>query len=243
MSSRFYCGDQPLVTGQRIDLPAEESRHLLKTMRGRVGDRLVVFGGGRQYAAELVATDGKRATVELGEQVSGPAEPQIQMTFLVPWIKGGKTEFLIQKLTELGAARVIVFQARREVAKGDDSKIDRLARIALEACKQCERVTVPEISTAASIKTAFESAAGDPGARFILHERDGSRTLTATLAALPAPRESVIFASGPEGGWHPEELAEMGDDVVSVTMGPRILRAETAPLVAAAAVLAFAGEI
>lgn len=242
MSSRFYAGDQPLATGQRIDLPIEESRHLLKTMRARVGERLVVFGGGRQYAAELVNADGKLATVELRELVPGPPETCISMTFLVPWIKGGKTDFLVQKLTELGAARIVVFQARREVAKGDTSKIDRLARIALEACKQCERITVPQISAADSLKAAIDVAGVANENCYILHERENAQSLGQALAALPEIPGEIAFASGPEGGWHPDELRELDGPVKYVTMGPRILRAETAPLVAAAATLFYAGE-
>lgn len=243
MSSRFYAGDQPLATGQRLDLPIEESRHLLKTMRARVGERLIVFGGGRQYAAELVDANGKLATVVLGESVPGPPEPRISMKFLVPWIKGGKTDFLVQKLTELGAARIIVFQARREVAKGDDSKVDRLARIALEACKQCERITVPQISAADSVKAAFEAAGVAHRNCFILHERKNSQSLGHALTALTKVPGAIAFASGPEGGWHPDELSELEESVQYVTMGRRILRAETAPLVAAAAMLFYAGEV
>jgi len=166
------------------------------------------------------------------------------MHFALPWIKGGKTEFLVQKLTELGAAGVMVYHARREVARGDDSKIERLARVAIEACKQCERVDVPQISSAASLEAAVRRYEQQvPGGfKWLLHERQGQRLLSQAFAAAAQPIASVFIASGPEGGFHPEEIEPVADAMEFISLGPRILRAETAPLAAAAAVLALSGN-
>lgn len=241
MSSRYYCGDQVLEPGTTIELPADESRHLLKTMRARTGDSLVVFGSRGQFAATLHAMAGSSAVVQLHESLPCPPSPAIAVTFLVPWIKGGKTEFVAQKLTELGAHRIIVFHAAREVAKGDDAKIDRLRRVIIEACKQCERCDVPPVETAANIGAAFALSGPAPG--ILLHERQGSRALSDWLKHEGSGLSSVTVASGPEGGWDERDLATLPVATSFVHLGQRILRAETAPLAAAAAIQALTGDM
>lgn len=244
MIPRVYCGDQPLANADEVTLDAEESRHLLKTLRMRAGDELVVFDGTMQRAAEIIAAEKNQARVRLGEAVPAPPPASVAMHFALPWIKGGKTEFLVQKLTELGAAGVMVYHARREVARGDDSKIERLARVAVEACKQCERVDVPQISSAASLEAAVRQYEQQVpgGLKWLLHERQGQRLLSQAFVAAAQPVSAVFIASGPEGGFHPEEIEPVADDVEFISLGQRILRAETAPLAAAAAVLALSGN-
>jgi len=243
VSTRYYYGEAVANAGDVISLPAEESRHLLKTMRGRTGDRIVVFGAGRQFSAELTGVDGSLAVVTLMDPVPASAPPSVAMAFAIPWIKGGKTEFLIQKLTEIGASEMIIFQARREVARGDDSKLDRLVRVALEACKQCERIDVPTIKLASSLSKAIDASGMIlPAQTFLLHERT-EVLLGSAYNSLHGRPAKVLFASGPEGGWHPEEVEEVQSRVTLVSLGPRILKAETAPLVAASAMLAFSGDL
>lgn len=231
--------------GSEVKLPAEESRHLLKVMRARTGDKLVIFGASGQFEAELTGTaDRRTALVRVGQAVSAPSPSAVHMTFIVPWIKGGKTELLVQKLTELGVSQITVFQARRDVVRGDDSKLDRLQRVALEACKQCERVDVPQIVFAADIVTAVErNDQTPPENRFLLHERQGENLFGQLVPTAVSRSKNIVVASGPEGGWHPDEVEALKDRVVLTSLGDRILRAETAPIAAAAVVLATAGEL
>lgn len=248
MTTRYYCGTIPLAPGADVQLSVEESRHLLKVMRGRPGDQVIVFGDGGQYSALISSTGDKGSTAILNviEAVAGPQPPSVRMTFLIPWIKGGKTDFVVQKLTELGVFGITIFQAEREVARGDESKLDRLRRVALEACKQCERIDVPKMQLATSLSAAVQLAPDVPlENRFLLHEREDATRLTSVAAPVirKSPSPNVLFASGPEGGWHSQELNTVDGLITFVSLGPRILRAETAPLVAAAAVLALAGDI
>lgn len=248
MTTRYYCGDMPLAPGADVQLSLEESRHLLKVMRARAGDQVIVFGDGGQYSAVITSAGdrGSTATLKVIEAVAGPPPPSVRMTFLIPWIKGGKTDFVVQKLTELGVFAITIFQAEREVARGDESKLDRLRKVALEACKQCERIHVPRMRLAPSLSAAVHLASDIPlGNRFLLHEREGDTRLTSGVAPVlkQSPTPNILFASGPEGGWHPQELITIREQITFVSLGPRILRAETAPLVAAAAVLALAGDI
>jgi 16S rRNA (uracil1498-N3)-methyltransferase len=214
-------------------------------MRARPGDEIIVFGDNGQFAATLTGTtDRGIATLVVGDHVQGPPPSSVDMTFAVPWIKGGKTELLVQKLTELGASRIIAFQARREVVKGDDSKIDRLKRVALEACKQCERVDVPVIEIAPGLIAAIEACDEIPvGSRLMLHERQGHNLLGCLVLPALEVSQKIMIASGPEGGWHPEEVQAVANKIVVASLGQRILRAETAPIAAAAAVLTLAGEL
>ncbi len=245
MTSRYYCGSTPMTPGARVELSDEESRHLLKVMRAQTGDSIVVFGDEGQFSATVVGPGTARsAVVIIGDPVPGARPPAVQMTFLIPWIKGGKTDLVVQKLTEIGACGMIVFQSEREVARGDDSKLDRLRRVALEACKQCERVDMPKIESAGSLRLGVDMAPDIPRKnRFLLHERN-TVTLLSTVAAPALGHSSrILFASGPEGGWHDRELESVEELMLAVSLGPRILRAETAPIVAASAMLTLAGEI
>lgn len=245
MTARYYSGDRQLESGLEIELTADESGHLIKSMRGTVGDQVIVFGAGRQFEAEVVAIAGKtRAVVRINDELPATSPPSITLTVLMPWIKGGKTELVVQKLTELGVARMIVFQARREVARGDEGKVERLRRISLEACKQCERTDLPAVEQGGTLPQALELCGEVPVSnRFLLHERlDGNRISTISSQAL-ASNPAAVIAVGPEGGWHPEELDAVKDIMTPVSLGPRILRAETAPIVAVAALLAISGNI
>ena len=218
---------------------------MVKIMRMRNGDVTEVFGKGGLFTASILDAVASGAVVQLGSCLAEVPLPSLNLTVAVPWIKGGKTEQVIQKLTELGVQRIVVFQARREVAKGDDSKVDRLRKVALEACKQCERTQLPELNSASSIADAIARTDGiSRDGYLILHEREGSIGLVqaARLTGLDAGT-GYFIASGPEGGWHPEELADITQTIHYVGMGKRILRAETAPIVAVSALLGLAGEL
>lgn len=245
MTSRFYCGDTSLQEGQQLELPKEESRHFLKTLRGKVGDTLVVFGGGSQYRATVTGVADGRTQVQLLSPEPFPAPPSVRVTCLIPWIKGGKTDFLVQKLTELGAAGIGIFNATRDVAKGDDTKLDRLTRIALEACKQCERVDVPSLFTATSLAAALEkTGCSSANPAQVLHERAGQALLSSVFSEMKSDPSDIVLASGPEGGWDPRDLDPVPQSAMRyISLGPRILRAETAPIAALSAILALSGDI
>lgn len=257
MAERFHCPDTPLALGALIELGEDESHHLLRVMRARTGQPLRVFSAGREFAAVLDHVNGRRAVARLESEITPPPPPAFHMTFALPWLKGGRTEILIQKLTELGAASFVIFAARREVARPEASKLDRLGRTAVEACKQCERADPPAVTLAAGLREALEAFPCGPERRLVLAERrhPEGRLLSQALAALadpaapvsaadaPGARGRLLVASGPEGGFHPEEMALAESLATPVSLGPRILRAETAPLAAAAAILAAGGDL
>lgn len=246
MSTRFYySGETVLSPGVLVELDADESRHLLKVMRATVGDPLIVFGRGGQFHATLQEKiSANRALISVSDPIESPPGPSIQVTMLVPWIKGGKTEWVIQKLTELGAANIVVFQATREVARGDADKLQRLRRVAVEACKQCERSAVPSVILAGTLAEAVDACSEiPPESRYILHERIQGQRLSQAVREQLTENRPIMLASGPEGGWDPDEIAAVGEGATLVSLGPVILRAETAPVAAMAALLALVGDI
>src|SRR5690606_13456327 len=105
----------------------------------------------------------------------------------------------------LNAHRLIIFQARREVVKGDQSKIGRLRKVALEACKQCERNELPEVIYLAGLKEAIAACASIPVSnRFLLHERHTDDMFSSLVGEGLKVSPNIVVASGPEGGWHPD---------------------------------------
>ncbi len=256
MADRFHVPAAQLASDTIIDLGDEESHHLLRVMRARVGHELRVFAAGREFEAVLHEVRDRRATVLLGRQITPPARPVFRMTFVLPWLKGGRTESVIQKLTELGAAGFVVFAARREVARPDVDKLDRLMRTAVEACKQCERADPPSVELAGGLAEGLGCRDVTRERRLVLAEREPSgMLLSQALSRLTAGRSpgepgggigqggDVLIASGPEGGFHPDELTAVDGLALRVSLGPRILRAETAPVAAAAVILAAGGDL
>lgn len=253
MTERFHVPDAPFASGVSVELGEEESHHLLRVMRARVGHELRVFGDGKEYEAVLKAVNGRRAAVLLGKEVIPPPAPAFEMTFVLPWLKGGRTETVIQKLTELGAAGFIVFAARREVARPEADKLDRLRRTAVEACKQCERADPPTVELAGGLAEGLSMREVPRERRLVLAERDPAGLLLSqallrlkegdSSAGESDSRGKVLVGSGPEGGFHPDELVRADDLAVRVSLGPRILRAETAPVAAAAVILAAGRDL
>lgn len=246
MSDRFHIGAVQVNSGERVELCPEESRHLLRVMRARAGAVVGLFGGGREYQARLCG-EGSPAVLEIISEIPALPEPGISVTAAIPWIKGGRTELVIQKLTELGVHGFIVFHALREVVRADTGKLMRLRRVVLEACKQSGRANVPLVVEAADLVDVFQSAGIGPGASFLLHEQERVLLFTDALRAAgvgPGGKSPpILVASGPEGGLDPAETGRAREHCTPVTLGARILRAETAPVAAMVAALAVAGEM
>lgn len=246
MTERYYSEHSIPEAGTLCRLENEEAHHLVKVMRARPGQSVRIFHAGRECTAVFVGTEGRAALLEVGRPVHPPAPPSVNLAFGLPWIKGGRTESVLQKLTELGASAFTIFHARREVVKGNDGKLDRLRRVVLEACKQSERADVPTINEQKSLDEVIIQSALPLERVFLLHERHGQQLLSdavrrLTTATTDAP--SVLVLSGPEGGFDPLEVSSVEGKAQLVSLGPRILRAETAPVAAAAVILSAFGDI
>jgi 16S rRNA (uracil1498-N3)-methyltransferase len=235
---RLYLPPASLEGGRAL-LPPEARHYLVEVLRLPPGAELEVFDGrGGRYRARL---DEGREAVSLGpREDAGGAGAEV--TLLLALAKGEKVDLVVQKATELGVARVVPFAAERSVVRLDGAKGEERAarwrRIAEEAARQCGRADVPLV--AAPLPLAAALAAVPPGAAAVVFHPGGAR-----LGAL-APSAGGAYAAvvGPEGGLTDGEVAACeAAGAVRVSLGPRVLRAETAAIVAVALLQARFGDL
>ena len=212
------------LTQQTVTLTADEARHLRDVLRLKAGDEVYVFDGeGHEFRCAVSKTARDTAELRIEAEVE-PAKPesQLQLNLCVALLKGEKFDLVVQKATELGVRRVTPLITRyadihlRDAADAA-KRVARWQRIALEAAKQSGRAFVPEIS----LPVAFDAI--EMGVMF--SERGGE-----PLETLPASN-TITALVGSEGGWSDEELASArARDFHMITLGGRILRAETAAI-------------
>ena len=178
-------------------------------------------------------------------QASHPSEtePRQDMTLFMALPKSDKMEFVMQKSVELGVRKIVPFLSKNCVSRPDktDKKVERWRKIAVEAAKQCGRGYLPEVTAVMNADEAFRLAAESGTALFFYeHETRGLRDTLENRGV----SDTVSLVIGPEGGFAPEEVQKARDaGLVSVSLGTRILRCETAPVAALAAVLYAGGNM
>ena len=225
------------VTAGQLD--KEDARHASRVLRLKAGDEITALSDGARYRARIAQLTDNPAPVELLQALPANESP-LSITLYQGLPKAEKLEFLAQKLTELGVARLTRVRMARSVAKGEgDRRAERLERIAREAVKQCRRARVMEISPVLSWKEALSDMAKREV--MIVPWEDASSTRMRDLfAAFPQARDIGILV-GPEGGISSEEISEC--PARPVPLGPRILRAETAAVTAAALAMGLWGDV
>lgn len=246
---RFFIEQDAVSVGSNTQLGREESHHLRDVLRLRCGNQVRVFCNGREFTAIVKDTQGEQVSVLVTGECDAVTPPRITVHAVVPLLKGGHTEEIAHRLTELGVASIGLFRAQRAVVELTPARTDRMRRVVMAACKQCRRADLPDVTTHASLCQAIDAHGLAPPWSIILYEQEHALRLTEALArtglgeAPPQSQETILLASGPEGGFTDDEIAAVQDRTTLVGMGPRILRAETAPVVAVAAILALAREI
>ena len=236
---RFFIRPEDICQGEAL-LSPEDGAHLCRVLRRRAGDRISLCDGqGMDYLAEIAEARPEQTRVRILESRPSRTEPSVQATLYAGLSKGERFDFLIQKAAELGAARVTPFTSRYCVVRLEErdkaKKQARMQKIALEACKQSLRSRVMEIGPILTFEQAVEEAAQYPCPLF-LYEKENKRSLSAVLRS--GGRGPFAAVSGPEGGFSPEEAAFAASrGLHSGSVGPRILRCETAPLAALCAVM------
>ncbi|HEX9140397.1 MAG TPA: 16S rRNA (uracil(1498)-N(3))-methyltransferase [Steroidobacteraceae bacterium] len=223
-------------------LPRSASDHLLKVLRLRPGAELTLFDGrGGEYAARLISAARGAARIAVGEQSPIERESPLAVTLLQGLARGERMDLIVQKATELGARAIVPLLTERSVVRLDASQTaKRLAHwqaIAIGACEQCGRNRLPQIGPLTELSRVGELQLA--GARLVL-EPNGRETLPGAIAGCT----EVALLIGPEGGLSDAEVeAALDDDFVPCRLGPRVLRAETAPLAALAALQLLAGDL
>jgi 16S rRNA (uracil1498-N3)-methyltransferase len=227
-------------------LIGDQAAHLARVLRAQPGQVFDVVANGFLHRAEVLTVADDRVTFALGEELE--AETALPVHMLLSVIKFDHYEWGIEKLTELGVERITPVLARRtekHLAHAAEKRVERWRRIALEASKQSRRTTLPEIDAPQSLKAAL--ALADAPHKLLLAETEEDNTLAAALTSLTADNgpdaernRALTLAFGPEGGWAPEELQQIiAAGFAPVTLGPRILRAETAAIAALSICSAF----
>ncbi|WP_346837962.1 16S rRNA (uracil(1498)-N(3))-methyltransferase [Microbulbifer sp. SAOS-129_SWC] len=236
---RIYSAE-PLAGRDAVELDENASRHLVKVLRLAPGRPLVLFdGSGGEYRAELLES-GKRARVQLGDFTADDRESPLALTLAIGISRGDRFDWVIQKATELGVARIQpLFTERCEVKLSGDrlqKKLGHWRQIAVSACEQCARNRVPEIAEPQKF-THFLQQPPAVDLQLVLHHRTDKQ-----LRDLETERgrpQSALLLVGPEGGLSQAEIdAALAQSFAPLRLGPRVLRTETAP-VAALSVLQY----
>lgn len=223
-----------MLDANPVVLEGELCRHISRVLRLGPGDSLTLCNGrGSEYAAVIRIADNHSITVEItGMTDSSPlcATPAITLIQGLP--KGDKLDLIVQKATELGVSDIVVYQAARSIVRISPPQVEpRIARwrkIAAEAARQSERTTIPTIELAENIEDALRM--GTRSVNLMLLERERDRRLRDMLGNLPPPADIALLV-GPEGGFTESEAAIAGQNgFAPLSLGPRILRTETAGL-------------
>ena len=242
---RLYCPD--LCPGT-VELPPEESRHLVSSLRASPGSEVVLFdGAGGEAAGVLQRVDRRRAQVVVGRVTRRPFELAHRLTLAVAMGRAHRQGYLVEKCTELGVAAIWPIVAARSVARPDKDAVARWSRRAIEAAKQSGRAWVPEIA----VPMGFAEILGRVDQFDAVAVADPSSSVPGRCAVIPfdtlvaaLPAEGTILALvGPEGGWSDDERTQSqagrmttAKRLAVVSLGPTILRTETAAVALCAAV-------
>jgi 16S rRNA (uracil1498-N3)-methyltransferase len=234
--------EQKLVAGKGVGLPEQAGLHLTRVLRLDSGAVLTLFdGSGGEYQGTL-ERDGKSWWAKVGAHDPVERESPLDITLLQGVARGERMDLIVQKATELGVTRILPVLAERSVVKVDARqsarKLEHWRAIAISACEQCGRNRVPDVSEPAALSAAM--AALPEGTLKCLLAADGARPLA---AGARGGQRAVALLIGPEGGLADNERRfARANGFESFSIGPRILRTETAGLAALAVLQAVAGD-
>ncbi len=236
MRRRFFV---ERVRNGHAEIVGSDAVHLTRVLRVEAGRRYEISDNHDVYLAEVELARWEHVRFRMLENLP-PAAPSVRLRLCAALVKFDKFEWMIEKATELGVSEIVPFEATRSergLERAAEKRLERWRRIALESSQQARREHLPEVHEPVDFSTVIDAAGPN---RYALDEEPGGPPL---LSALPAERRSedvVSLLIGPEGGWTAEERAEfLAAGWKRVSLGPLILRAETAA-VAGLAVLAQA---
>jgi 16S rRNA (uracil1498-N3)-methyltransferase len=231
------------ICGRKIDLTREQQHYLNRVLRLQAGDRFIAMDGRGHWWSAVLEVRETGLFASIAEEIAENRELPVEVTLMAALPKGNGFDEVVRQAAELGVASIVPLTSDRTLLKPSSQKVDRWKRIAAEAAEQSERQIVPAILETVS----FDVAVKDCGQkyRFICVARGEKRHLWDCLVSLEPAQSplirgeqdgeefSIVIATGPEGGWtdgEVERAIEFGFEAVS--LGSRILRAVTAPIVA-----------
>jgi 16S rRNA (uracil1498-N3)-methyltransferase len=242
---RFILAPEHLLASPVV-LTGADLRHC-RVLRLKAGEHVRISDGqGREYHARLLRLGPDRAELELKSEINRDPEPALQVTLYQGLTRGAKLELIIQKITELGAVRLVPMICSRSQVKpipGRDHRIQRWREIARQAVRQCERTCLPEIADVCTFSQCVSEARKAELAIILNTNAQVRDSWKNKLSDVRAPR-TVSLLVGPEGGFAPTEAAAaQSAGIQSIGMGPRILRSETAGIAAVALALFWWGDL
>jgi 16S rRNA (uracil1498-N3)-methyltransferase len=230
--SRFYVPTPQIEKGM-LRVEGNEVKHIRRVLRLKAGDEIIVFDSlGKEYEGTIIEETTSSVVIKIQNIFLSKRDSPLDVTLAQSLLKGEKMDYLIQKATELGVKEIIPFFSSRSVPllekSGRLKRHHRWGRIAIEASKQCGRGVVPKIEPLQDYSEMLQLAS--PGSlRLILWEREGGQLKEVLERSKEKTR--IFFIIGPEGGFSQEEVKEAKRaGFIPVTLGRRILRAETASL-------------
>jgi len=242
---RFFIDPETTRIGNP-EILGSDARHIYRVLRLSTGDNVELFdGSGIGYRSQILSATPKRIQLQILESFPLHSESPVQITLAQGFLKDRKMDDLIRPLTELGIFRLIPFFASRSVSTPDERRIQKRAgrweKIAIEAAKQCKRGRIPLIEPAASLREVLRIS-GETMLNILFYEEE-DKGFEPPVSEFEKP-ESVLVVVGPEGGFSTEEIERVRDyGFVTAGLGPRILRAQTAAVVACTLVQYLYGDM
>jgi len=248
MSPRLYC-PMPLRTGEVIELPAAAAHHASRVLRLREGDAVTLFNGeGGEFDAKLARIEARRTTGAIGEHRAIERESPLNVTLLQGLAGPDRMDYAIQKAVEMGVAAIAPLTMARSVTRLDPERAARRAlhwsSVIVAACEQCGRNRLPRLHPLSAFADALEAMDGaaregtSAALSLVLAPGDGI-----PLTKFERPLAAIRLLIGPEGGLTADEFAAaVGAGFRVASLGPRVLRTETAGAAALAAMNALWGD-
>jgi 16S rRNA (uracil1498-N3)-methyltransferase len=239
--NRVYV-DMPLTAGSLIELPLPAAQHLAKVLRARVGDDVVLFAGdGREFSAAVESIRGSRVTAAVGAARQMDRESPLAVTLIQCLARADRMDVIVQKATELGVVRIVPVVSRRSVVRLDAgqgaSKAEHWRGIVVAACEQCGRNRLPVIEAPRPLLRHLGEA--PPGGVRLVLDPEAVRSDAAVEVG-----SAVELAIGPEGGFDAAEIEALRmSGFTGVSLGPRVLRTETAAIAGLAWLQARYGDL
>ncbi len=229
---RFYV-PAPHIENDLLKIGGSEVRHIRRVLRLKAGDEIIIFDGlGKEYEGTIIEEGLSSVVMQIQHIFSSKKDSSLETILAQSLLKGGKMDYLIQKATELGVKEIIPFFSSRSVPLLEKSmrqkRLHRWERIAMESSKQCGRGVVPKIESLQDYSEMLQIPSPS-FLRLILWEREGTKLKE--VLNRTEEKTKIFFVIGPEGGFSLEEVGEAKKlGFIPVTLGRRILRAETASL-------------
>lgn len=231
--------EQNQVNNDVLEIIGDDFLHMTKSLRVKINEKIVACDGDFDYNCIIESISTQSVTCKILQKEQTFGEPSVKVYVYISATKGDKLELVTQKVTELGAYEIIPFLSARCVSKPDAKssakKTERLQKIATEAAKQCARSKIPTVSNFLTVKQITERVK-EHDLNLVLYENEKDLDIKTVLQRENFKSISIVI--GPEGGFEPSEIDNfIKNNFEIVSLGKRILRAETAPIAALSAIM------